>query len=117
MSHTGVVMKLSNNNVNSSEQDCVDITHVNHSAVLVLCVDSSEDEGDSLDFEMVSGPDASCTVREFQGGESVGMHSKSGKKFSDFEKSTCQCVGRKVHSTKHPTIWLYSHLWVAKPCI
>ena len=38
VSRTGVVMKL-NNNVNNSEQDCVDITHVNCFAV--LCVDSS----------------------------------------------------------------------------
>ena len=70
---SSVVVKLSNNSGNSSEHDCVDITHVNHFAV--LCVDSSEDEGDSLDFEMVNGPDTSCTVRELQGGESVEMHS------------------------------------------
>ena len=76
MSHTRVVMELNNNNVNTSEQDCVDITHVYRFAV--LCVDSSKDEGDSLDFDMVNNPDASCTVRGFQGGESVGMHSKLG---------------------------------------
>ena len=82
LSHIGDVIKQNNNNVNTSEQDCVDITHVNHFAV--LCVDSSEDEGDSLDLDTVNDPDASCTVRGFQGGESVGKHSKLGKKLSDF---------------------------------
>ena len=86
VSRTVVVMKLNNNNVNTSEEDCVDITHVNHFAV--LCVDSSEDEGDSLDFDTVTDPDASCTVRGFQGGESVGMHSKLGKKLSNFVKKS-----------------------------
>ena len=96
MPRTGVVMELNNNNVNTSEQDCVDITHVNRLAV--VCIDSSEDEGDSLDFDTINNPDASCTVRGVQGGESVGMYSKLGKKFSSFVKNSpvnmleCQSV-------------------------
>ena len=37
------------------------------SIVLQYCVDSFEDEGDSLDFDTVNHPDAFCTVRGFQG--------------------------------------------------
>ena len=95
-SRTGVVMKLDNNDVSTSEQDCTDFTHVNRFAV--LCVDSSEDEGDSLDFDTVNSSDASCTVRGCQGGESVGIHSNLGKKPSSSVKnslldvSECQSV-------------------------
>ena len=61
VSCTGDVVKLNNSNVNTSEQGCVDITHVNRFAI--LCIDSSEDEGDSLNFDTVNDPDASCTFR------------------------------------------------------
>ena len=94
-SHTGVVMELNNNNINTSEQDCINLTHFNRYAV--LCVDSSEDEGDSLDFDTVNNPDASYSVRGFQGGESVGIHSKLGKKIASFVKnSEVETVSDKV---------------------
>ena len=69
-SRTNVVPKLEKNNVNSTEQDCNDFVHDNRFAV--LCVDSSEDEGDSLEFDTVNNPDTFCTVKGCQGGESVG---------------------------------------------
>ena len=100
MLHTGVVRKVNNNN--TSEQDFVDIAHVNHFAV--LCV---EDEGDSLDFDTVNNPDASCTVRGFQGGESVRMHDKLGKKSSNFVQnspvhvSECQLVVESSQTMKN----------------
>ena len=96
MSRTCDVVKQGSNNVNTSEHDCVDATHVNSFAV--LCLDSYEDEGDSLDFVRVNDPDVFCTVSGFQGGESVGMHNKFGKKLSNCVKkspvkvSECQSV-------------------------
>ena len=101
---SGVVMNVNNSNVDISDQDYVDITHVNRFAV--LCVGSSEDEGDSLDLDTVNNPNASCTVKGFQGCESVGCHSKLGKKYSDFSDkslvhvSKCQSV---VNSPKVST--------------
>ena len=70
--------------MNISDQDCNDFVHVNRFAV--LCVDSSEDEDDSLDFDTVNTPDAFCTVRGCQGGESVGIHSNLGKIPSSFPR-------------------------------
>ena len=86
MSRTSDPMKQGSNNVNTSKQDCVDVTHANRFAV--LCVDNSEDEGDSLDLDTVNGPDVSCTVRGFQGGQSVGIHNKLGEKLSNFVKTS-----------------------------
>ena len=74
MSRTCDSMKQCSNNVNTSKQDCIDITHTNRFAV--LWVDSSQDECDSLDFNMVKYPDASCTMRGVQDGRNVGMHDK-----------------------------------------
>ena len=81
-SRTGVILKTGRNNVNITEQDCCDFVHVNRFAV--LCVYSSEDEGDSLDFDTVNTPDTFCTVRGCQGDESVGIHSNIGKIPSSF---------------------------------
>ena len=60
-SRTGVVMVFNNSNVNTSDQDCVDVNRF-----AVLFVDSSEDEGDSLDHDTVNNPDASYTARGFR---------------------------------------------------
>ena len=194
-SRTNVVPKLEKNNVNITEQDCNDFVHDNRFAV--LCVDSSEDEGDSLEFDTVNNPDTFCTVRGCQGGESVGNDTYLGKiPFSftgnsapnvsdcpnvvetcptkihnigrqfnrtnhipttansetlsidkgtvtgvggyngdtDIDKycleiqSTVKCEKIRIAKTNHanakcirqntyPIIWLYSHLWVKKPCM
>ena len=63
MSHTCDSMKQGSNNVNTSKHECMDVTHTNLFAL--LCVDSFEDEGDSLDFDTVKYPDVSCTVKGF----------------------------------------------------
>ena len=81
-SRTNVVPKLEKNNVNITEQDCNDFVHDNRFAV--LCVDSSEDEGDSLEFDTVNNPDTFCTVKGCQGGESVGNDTYLGKIPSSF---------------------------------
>ena len=82
---TNIVLKAENN-VNITEQDCTDFVHANHFAV--LCVDSSEDEGDSREFDTVNNPDTFCTVKGCQGGESVGIHGNLGKILSSFAENS-----------------------------
>ena len=90
-------------NVNTSEQDCIDVTQSNRFAV--VCVDSYED--DSLDLEMVKDPDASCMFSGPQGGQSVGLHDKLDKKSSDFveistvRKLECHSVNHTKHMAKN----------------
>ena len=61
-------MNRGNNSVNTGKQDCIDFTHT---SIAVLCFDSSEDGGDSLDLDTVKDSDASWQAREVQGDQSV----------------------------------------------
>ena len=76
----------SNKFVNINDQDCCNITNTNHFAVLY--VDSSKDEGDSLDSVTVKDSVTSCNGKEFQSGQTVEIHEKIGKTFSDFGKES-----------------------------
>ena len=60
------VVKQCSKVVNTNDQDCVNITDTNRFAVLY--VDSSEDEGDSLDSVTVKDSILSCNVKKFQSG-------------------------------------------------
>ena len=70
--------------VNMEKQDCDIIVDTNRFAVLY--VDSSEDEGDSLDSLTVKDSDASFNGKKSQSGQSVVIHGKLGKTSSNFGK-------------------------------
>ena len=76
----------SNKVVNTNDQDCFNITNTNCFAVLY--VDSSENEGDSLDSVMVKDSVTSHDGKEVQSGQTVEIHEKIGKIFSDFGKKS-----------------------------
>ena len=103
-SRTNVVLKSEKNNVNITKQDCNNFVYANRFAV--LCVDSSEDEGDSLEFDTVNNLDTFCTVKGCQGGESVRIHSNLGKIPSSFAPNSppnvSECPSVFYLSNKNP---------------
>ena len=72
--------------VNIRNQDCDIIVDTNRFAILY--VDSSEDEGDSLDSLTVKDSDASSNGKKSQSGQSVVIHGKLGKTSSNFGKKS-----------------------------
>ena len=93
------VVKQSKKVINTSDQDCFNVTETNRFAVLY--VDSSEDEGDSLDSVTVKDSVLSCNDKEFQSGRTVGMHDEIGKKISDFCVKTTPSMFTWVHSSQN----------------
>ena len=97
------VVKQCNKVVNTNDQDCFNITDTNRFAVLY--VDSSEDEGDSLDSVTVKDSLPSRNVKEFQSGRTVETYAKIGKKTSDFCAKTSPKISECLHSHQNKAKW------------
>ena len=93
------VVKQSKKVINTSDHDCFNVIDTNRFAVLY--VDSSEDEGDSLDSVTVKDSVLSCNDKKFQSGRTVGMHDEIGKKISDICVKTTPSMFTWVHSSQN----------------